>query len=211
MSVSVSGYMITYCLHIYIYHFHSLYKYMYISCSVFLSFSLNGLVSSYIMTYCTYTCTSLDPCFSLSFWIWMSLPVSSHIFTHCICTSLDPCLSFSFHPILFPAFSLNVSISVWLHDHLLLAYIYISFSLWMSISMSSYSITNCVCVCVCLWVLLQCSSSVLVLIGSHSLCNSFVVNQFLFFTPNGENSLCYTPKKQWEQHGGKKNVLFIFY
>ena len=25
------------------------------------------------------------------------------------------------------------------------------------------------------------SSSVLVLIGSHSLCNSFVVNQFLFF------------------------------
>ena len=35
------------------------------------------------------------------------------------------------------------------------------------------------------------SSSVLVLIGSHSLCNSFVVNQFLFFTPNGENSLCY--------------------
>ena len=48
------------------------------------------------------------------------------------------------------------------------------------------------------------SSSVLLLIGSHSLCNSFVVNQFLFFTPNGENSLCYTPKKQWEQYGGKK-------
>ena len=40
------------------------------------------------------------------------------------------------------------------------------------------------------------SSSVVVLIGSHSLCNSLVVNQFLFFTPNGENSLCYTPKKQ---------------
>ena len=54
------------------------------------------------------------------------------------------------------------------------------------------------------------SSSVLVLIGSHSLCNSFVVNQFLFFTPNGENSLCYTPKKQWEQYGGEKNVLFVF-
>ena len=29
------------------------------------------------------------------------------------------------------------------------------------------------------------SSSVVVLIGSHSLCNSFVVNQFLFYTPNG--------------------------
>ena len=36
---------------------------------------------------------------------------------------------------------------------------------------------------------------------SPSRCNSFVVNQFLFFTPNGENSLCYTPKKQWEQYG----------
>ena len=45
---------------------------------------------------------------------------------------------------------------------------------------------------------------VLVLIGSHSLCNSFVVNQFLFFTPNGENSLFYTPKRQWEQYGWKK-------
>ena len=32
--------------------------------------------------------------------------------------------------------------------------------------------------------------------GSHSRCNSFVVNQFLFFTPNGENALCYTPKKE---------------
>ena len=53
------------------------------------------------------------------------------------------------------------------------------------------------------------SSSVLVLIGSHSLCNSFVVNQFLLFTPNGENSICYTPKKQWKQYGGKK-VFFIF-
>ena len=29
------------------------------------------------------------------------------------------------------------------------------------------------------------SSSLVVLIGSHSLCNSFVVNQFLYFTPNG--------------------------
>ena len=54
------------------------------------------------------------------------------------------------------------------------------------------------------------SSSVLVLIGSHSLCNSFVVNQFLFFTPNGENSLCYTPKKQWEQYGGKKMFCLFF-
>ena len=53
------------------------------------------------------------------------------------------------------------------------------------------------------------SSSVLVLIGSHSLCNSFVINQFLFSTPNGENSLCYTPKKQWEQYGGKK--IFVYF
>ena len=54
------------------------------------------------------------------------------------------------------------------------------------------------------------SSSVLVLIGSHSLCNSFAVNQFLFFTPNGENSLCYTPKKQWEQYGGKEMFCLFF-
>ena len=53
------------------------------------------------------------------------------------------------------------------------------------------------------------SSSVLVLVGSHSLCNSFVVNQFLFFTPNGENSLCYTPKKQREQYGGKKKFVYF--
>ena len=53
------------------------------------------------------------------------------------------------------------------------------------------------------------SSSVVVLIGSHSLCNSFVVNQFLYFTPNGENSLCYTPKKQWEQFGGEKNLYYF--
>ena len=54
------------------------------------------------------------------------------------------------------------------------------------------------------------SSSVLVLIGSHSLCNSFVVNQFLFFTPNGENSLCYTPKKLWEQYDGEKMFCLFF-
>ena len=50
------------------------------------------------------------------------------------------------------------------------------------------------------------SSSVLVLIGSHSLCNSFVVNQFLFFhTKWRKFPLLYT------QYGGKKEVLFIFY
>ena len=54
------------------------------------------------------------------------------------------------------------------------------------------------------------SSSVLVLIGSHSLCNSFVVNQFLFFTPNGKNSLCYTPKKQSQQYGGEKMFCLFF-
>ena len=54
------------------------------------------------------------------------------------------------------------------------------------------------------------SSSVVVLIGSHSLCNSFAVNQFLYFTPNGYNSLCYTPKKQWEQFGGKKMFCLFF-
>ena len=54
------------------------------------------------------------------------------------------------------------------------------------------------------------SSSVLVLIGSNSICNSFVVNQFLFFTPNGKNSLCYTPKKQSQQYGGEKMFCLFF-
>ena len=31
-----------------------------------------------------------------------------------------------------------------------------------------------------------------------------------FFIPNGENSLCYTPKKQWEQFGGKKMFCLFF-
>ena len=53
------------------------------------------------------------------------------------------------------------------------------------------------------------SSSVLVWTGSDSHCNSFVVNQFLFFTPNGENSFCYTPKKEWEQCSGKNLLLFF--
>ncbi len=68
----------------------------------------------------------------------------------------------------------------------------------------------CVCVICAYMSVYMGSSSVLVLIGSHSLCNSFVVNQFLFFTPNGENSLCYTPKKQWEQYGGKKMFCLFF-
>ena len=48
------------------------------------------------------------------------------------------------------------------------------------------------------------SSSVLVLIGSYSLCNSFVVNQFPFFTPNGENSLCYAMRSNESNMVGKK-------
>ena len=54
------------------------------------------------------------------------------------------------------------------------------------------------------------SSSMLVLIASHSLCNSFVVNQFLFFTSNGKNSHWYTPKKQREQYGGEKKSFVYF-
>ena len=53
------------------------------------------------------------------------------------------------------------------------------------------------------------SSSVLVLIGSHSFCNSFVVNQFLFFTPNGENPFVIHPRSNESNMVGK-NVLLIF-
>ena len=55
------------------------------------------------------------------------------------------------------------------------------------------------------------SSSVLVLIGSHSLCNSFVVNQFLFFhTKWRKFPLLYT-QEAMSAIWWKKNVLFIFY
>ena len=55
------------------------------------------------------------------------------------------------------------------------------------------------------------SSSVLVLIGSHSLCNSFVVNQFLFFhTKWRKFPLLYT-QEAMRAIWWKKNVLFIFY
>ena len=55
------------------------------------------------------------------------------------------------------------------------------------------------------------SSSVLVLIGSHSLCNSFVVNQFLFFHIKWRKfPLLYKSKKQWEQYGGEKKNFVYF-
>ena len=50
------------------------------------------------------------------------------------------------------------------------------------------------------------SSSVLVLIGSHSLCNSFVVNQFLF-----SHQMEKIPPRNNESNMVEKNVLFIFY
>jgi len=46
-----------------------------------------------------YVCTSLYLCFSLTFCLWMCIPVSEYINIHswCVCTSLDPffCLYFS--------------------------------------------------------------------------------------------------------------------
>ena len=60
---------------------------------------------------------------------------------------------------------------------------------------------------VCVLINYMGSSSVLVLIGSHSLCNSFVVNQFLFFTPNGENSL--SPRSN-ESNIVEKKFFFVY-
>ena len=51
------------------------------------------------------------------------------------------------------------------------------------------------------------SSSMLVLTGSHSCCNSFVVNQFLFFTPNGEKY----PRSNKSNAERKKKDLFYFF
>ena len=46
---------------------------------------------------------------------------------------------------------------------------------------------------------------------SHSLCNSFVINQFLFFTPNGENSLCYTPRSNESNMVEKKCFVYFLF
>ena len=50
------------------------------------------------------------------------------------------------------------------------------------------------------------SSSMLVLTGSHSRCNSFVVNQFLFFTPNGEKY----PRSNKSNAERKKKKIYYF-
>ena len=68
----------------------------------------------------------------------------------------------------------------------------------------------------CVWVksdytIYMGSSSVVVLNGSHSLCNSFVVNQFFFFhTKWIKFPLLYT-QEAMREIWWKKNVLFIFY
>ena len=122
--------------------------------------------------------------------------MSSHIFTHCICTSLDPCLSFSFHPSLFPAFSLNVSISVRLHDHLLHMYVYMSVSLDPCFSRflseclyqcpAIASLTICVCVCIYIYIyifLYKVSCSMfLYLFLSECLCGCPCILSFTVYT-----------------------------
>ena len=54
------------------------------------------------------------------------------------------------------------------------------------------------------------TSSVLVLIGSHSHCNSFVVNQFLFSHQMEKIPLVIHPRSNGS-NGVGKNVSFIFY
>ena len=51
------------------------------------------------------------------------------------------------------------------------------------------------------------SSLMLVLTGSHSRCNSFVANEFLFIFPHQMEKI---PKKQWEQCSGK-NMFCLFF
>ena len=52
-------------------------------------------------------------------------------------------------------------------------------------------------------------SSVLVLMGSHSCCNSFVVNQFLFFTPSGEIPFVIHPRSNENNGVGKKCFIYF--
>ena len=54
------------------------------------------------------------------------------------------------------------------------------------------------------------SSSVLVLIGSHSLCNSFVVNQFLFLHQMEKIPFVIHPRSNESNGVGKKCFFFLF-
>ena len=91
--------------------------------SMFLSVSVNAWITSNIAC----ICVSLYPCFSLSFCLWMCIPVSEYIiiYSWCICTALDPCFCLSF--------SVIVYICVRLYCHWLYGYRYVSYSAFLSV------------------------------------------------------------------------------
>ena len=85
------------------------------------------LVFGYIVTYCRYICTSLDPCLSLSFSLNASISVWLSV-TDCTCsgTSLDPRCSLSFSVSQCPGM---LSVILCVYGRLLIC---ISFSLFVS-------------------------------------------------------------------------------
>ena len=86
MSVTVSGYIVTHCMSIYASP---------LCLCVFFSLSICIIVGLYCHWLYVYICTSLVPCVSLTFSLWMPLSVFGSIVTDCTCIGTSLHLSFS--------------------------------------------------------------------------------------------------------------------
>ena len=154
MSVTVSGYIMTHCKSIYVFalrfclyfsqnicvsvwlYCHWLYVYVYVSWSVFtgtsldprfsLSFSLSVSVFGYIIGKSACIRTSVDSYFFVSLCLWMCVAVSDYISSQCRCK----CTSLDSYVSL--SSSLNVFIRVWLYWHWLYVYMYVFWCVFLS-------------------------------------------------------------------------------
>ena len=88
-----------------------------------------------------YVCTSLYLCFSLTFCLWMCIPVSEYIIIYscCVCMSHDPCFCLSFSMIFMSVFGYIVTDSTYIGISLIPRF---CLSLYTSFSMSGYIIGN---------------------------------------------------------------------
>ena len=86
MSVTVSGYIITHCMSIYVSP---------LCLCVFLSLNICISVGLYCHSLYVYISTSLGPCVSLTFSLWMPPSVFGYIVTDCTCIGTSLHLSFS--------------------------------------------------------------------------------------------------------------------
>ena len=147
MYVSSSGVICIFSLNAFIcfqLYCHLLSVYSVVPWFVFLSMFLSVSVNACITANIACICTSLYLCFSLTFCLWMCIPVSENIIIHswCICTSLDPCFCLFFS-------SIFVYVCVRLYRDWLYVYRYVSYSAYfvclsipLSLSVSGYIIGN---------------------------------------------------------------------